>query len=69
MIKEFHSEIIKTEIKNINRTVLYKYFGYRIPSVMLSDLFNNDGEENTGLVTLIQKNLNYLAKDYNNTPD
>ena len=49
--------------------MLYKYFGYRIPSVMLSDLFNNGGQENTGLVTLIQKNPNYLTKDYNNTPD
>ena len=36
---------------------------------MLSNLVNSDGEKNSKLVALIQKNMNNLMKDCHNTPD
>ena len=68
-LKKSGDEIIKIETGDIGRTVFYEYVGYKMPSTMLPYLANSDREKNTGLVTLIQKNLNYLTKDYYNTPN
>ena len=49
-LKEFSAKINKIDTEGgINRIVFERYFGYKIPSEMLSDLVNSDKKENTDL--------------------
>ena len=53
-MKEFSAKINKIETEaGINRTVFERYFGYKIPSEMLSDLVNSD-KKNTDLLASIK---------------
>ena len=68
-LRRFHKKLTELETEDIGRRVLYEYFSYKMPTLMLSDLVNTDGEKNTKLTALIQKNMNNLIEDYNKTPD
>ena len=49
-LKEFIAKINKIDAEGgINRIVFERYFGYKIPTEMLSDLVNSDKKENTDL--------------------
>ena len=63
-LKEFNDKINKIETEgSINRIVFERYFGYKIPSKMLSDLFNNNRKENTDLVALIRNRMEDLINE------
>ena len=54
-LKEFSAKVNKIETEGcINRTVFVRYFGYKIPSKMLSDLVSSNKKENTDLVVSIR---------------
>ena len=56
--------IIKIETEGgINRTVFERYFGYKIPSEMLSDLVNSDKKENTDSVVSIRNRAEDLINE------
>ena len=54
-MKEFRAKISKTETEGgINRIAFERYFGYKMPSEMLSDLVNRDKKENIDLPASIE---------------
>ena len=63
-LKEFSAKINKIETKRgINRIVFKRYFGYKIPSEMLSDLVNIDKKENIDLVASIRNRAEDLINE------
>ena len=63
-LKEFSAKINKIETEGgISRTVFERYFGYEIPTEMLSDLVNSGKKENTDLVASVRNRAEDLINE------